>query len=537
MKKTLAYLFVLIFLTTSFAEQAWKIPTFGPVEAKPVFFDDKVVIGSQSGVIEYVNWASGNLVKRIDTGEQIRDVQIGSGLIVAVSEKTILILDKSGSIIKTINESSGTIYGIATDDYIYASTGEGLKAYTYNGNLVWIIPQDKKTLTAPRIMEDKIYFGADNELVVAYKNNGSEIRRIKAGQFWKSRPEVKIGNVYIGSTDGKMFAIDADAGKVLWSYSTGGWIMSDPLYDKGIIYFGSNDGNVYALNANTGNLIWKKKTPEAVQGSMELTTVGGKEMLITGSNDNKVYMLETKNGNVTLVFQAFGWVHNPTFYSGMLFFGSYDGSLYAYTLDRSCSIESPQPGENVGYMLFNVSGKVFSQYGGARVSVRVNNGSWNDAQVVDNDWTYTIDPNNYEFGNMFIECKAADSFGEEKKSFTYVVLFRNVNAQKMKMKVDTPSSATEGKDFRVKAYNEDDGTVIGDFQVLVGGKTFNAKNGVATVKIDKAGNYNMIIRKIGYEDVKVALNVGYDLVMIGAVIALIIGVIGTIFYLFVYKKK
>ena len=71
----------------------------------------------------------------------------------------------------------------------------------------------------------------------------------------------------ITEADGKLFvaaperhalyAIDADAGRVLWSYVAGGRIDSPPTYWRGRVYFGCADGWVYCLRARDGELVWR----------------------------------------------------------------------------------------------------------------------------------------------------------------------------------------------------------------------------------------------------------------------------------------
>ena len=57
------------------------------------------------------------------------------------------------------------------------------------------------------------------------------------------------GTVYVGSVDGKVYALDAATGHVRWAYASGGSVLSGPVVADGMVYFGSDDQNVYALEA------------------------------------------------------------------------------------------------------------------------------------------------------------------------------------------------------------------------------------------------------------------------------------------------
>lgn len=58
----------------------------------------------------------------------------------------------------------------------------------------------------------------------------------------------KEGTVYIGSVDGKMYAVGKD-GKLLWEYQTGNKISeaSPAIGPDGTLYFTSMDGYLYAI--------------------------------------------------------------------------------------------------------------------------------------------------------------------------------------------------------------------------------------------------------------------------------------------------
>ena len=112
-----------------------------------------------------------------------------------------------------------------------------------------------------------------------------------------SSPAVVNGVVYIGSSNykgiegppfpniGNVYALNATSGAKLWNYTTGVLLYSSPAVVNGVVYIGSFDGNVYALNATSGNQIWNYTT-----GGVWSSPVVVNGVVYIGSNGN-VYAL------------------------------------------------------------------------------------------------------------------------------------------------------------------------------------------------------------------------------------------------------
>src|SRR5437899_11176442 len=60
-----------------------------------------------------------------------------------------------------------------------------------------------------------------------------------------STPAVANGVVYVGSTDGNLYAFQAATGQKIWSApagaATGNWVASSPAVANGVVYVGSLD--------------------------------------------------------------------------------------------------------------------------------------------------------------------------------------------------------------------------------------------------------------------------------------------------------
>jgi outer membrane protein assembly factor BamB len=97
-----------------------------------------------------------------------------------------------------------------------------------------------------------------------------------AGDDWETRlgggltqPIVAAGKVFVASRDTHtLHALDADTGKKLWSYTTGGQTDTPPTYVRGLVVFGSADGYVYALRAHDGALAWRFRAAPVDQRMM-----------------------------------------------------------------------------------------------------------------------------------------------------------------------------------------------------------------------------------------------------------------------------
>ena len=101
----------------------------------------------------------------------------------------------------------------------------------------------------------------------ANARGGLPIWTFTTGGWVLTAPVVVDGMVYVGSDDGKLYALTADSGERLWSFATGDVVRSVPSVVDGTVYFGSNDNHLYALHAATGEELWRYDTGGWVQYS------------------------------------------------------------------------------------------------------------------------------------------------------------------------------------------------------------------------------------------------------------------------------
>ena len=59
----------------------------------------------------------------------------------------------------------------------------------------------------------------------------------------------------------------SDRLRLLWSYQTGSYIVSSPVLGFGNVYIGSTDGKVYSLSLSDGGKVWEFDTGDDIETS------------------------------------------------------------------------------------------------------------------------------------------------------------------------------------------------------------------------------------------------------------------------------
>jgi PKD repeat protein len=136
--------------------------------------------------------------------------------------------------------------------------------------------------------------------------------------------------IYIGSDNGKVYAINPD-GTLKWTCNTGGKILgSAAIGADGTIYIGSYDKKIYAINSD-GTLKWTYTTEGEIRGS---AVIGSDRTIYVGSSDNKVYAINPE-GILKWTYTAGKTIDGSLAIGkdGTIYVGSYDKYLHALNPD------------------------------------------------------------------------------------------------------------------------------------------------------------------------------------------------------------
>ena len=118
--------------------------------------------------------------------------------------------------------------------------------------------------------------------------------KFKTGGPIYASPVIANGTLYIGSTDGKLYALDAKQWGIKWVFDAGDTIRYSAVVLGDRVYFNARNNKVYALNAQTGEKLWEFKT----KSWMDAPPVVADNKVYVGAFRSKIYLLNARTGEL-----------------------------------------------------------------------------------------------------------------------------------------------------------------------------------------------------------------------------------------------
>jgi outer membrane protein assembly factor BamB len=230
---------------------------------------------------------------------------------------------------------------------------EGLKYCIHCGaDITRQLPSEKNKIEASEAPEScpasAAMFRGNLKRTGFYNTRG--VRNL-TGLKWKSEtrsklvttPAIAEGSVFFGCENKNLYSLDVETGQQLWKFKTGDAVYSSPAVDKGIVYCGSNDSKLYAVAVETGQEVWRFKTGGLLARGRDIARGGAgiaegihsspavfEGMVYFGSWDGNLYAVDAREGKEVWRFKTRGSVSSsPAIADDIVYFGSNDGNLYA----------------------------------------------------------------------------------------------------------------------------------------------------------------------------------------------------------------
>lgn len=247
------------------------------------------------------------------------------------------------------------------------------------GDQQWVFETSREIKSSPTVVNGTVFVGSndgnlyalDTEMgdqqwtfetgsissISIYKNlkrlnlgGISGIRNLYTGPTpVQSSPTVVDGTVFVGSSDGNLYAVDAETGDQQWTFETGtrvefgGPVRYSPTVVNGTVFVSVDYRNLYAVDAETGTKEWAFETATSVGSSP--TVVDGTVFI---GSDGKLSAVNVKTGEEQWTFEAdYGDPSSPTVVDETVFIGFEDANLYAVNAETGSEIWAFETGEDV----------------------------------------------------------------------------------------------------------------------------------------------------------------------------------------------
>jgi outer membrane protein assembly factor BamB len=174
--------------------------------------------------------------------------------------------------------------------------------------------------TSPLVVGDLLYFGSwDKKMYAVDVNTHKAVWTFPTGDQVKAGPAYARGTLFFASYDNKVYAVDARTGKLRWSASGTANFYATPTIAYGRVFIGNTDGRVYAFGQDSGHLLWAKATGGYVYSSAAVW----QKTVYVGSYSKRFYALDAGSGDVRWSFDAGGEISGaPTVLDGVVYFST-----------------------------------------------------------------------------------------------------------------------------------------------------------------------------------------------------------------------
>ncbi|HEX6226610.1 MAG TPA: PQQ-binding-like beta-propeller repeat protein [Chryseolinea sp.] len=294
----------------------WKFATNAPIFGSPLVADGIVYIGSLDSSLYAIEMSSGKLKWKLRTGGEIRSTVCLSGdkLFLYSGDATLYSINRvSGKVVWTFKTKGGVL---------------GDRRYDFADYFQ----------SSPVAFKNRIYFGAgDGRVYAVNASDGTLLWNFKSQGIMHTTPTLYKDRLFIGSFDGNLYALQAETGDLLWKFKTvghryfpDGEIQGSPVVANDLVYFGARDYNLYAIDVYGGYSHWNKSFPFG----WAMAVTPGDSVVYVGTSDDRVLVaLDGKSGmelwRTDVKFNVFGpCVTTPT----MAYVGTLMGKLFGINL-------------------------------------------------------------------------------------------------------------------------------------------------------------------------------------------------------------
>jgi outer membrane protein assembly factor BamB len=210
--------------------------------------------------------------------------------------------------------TSNTVYATVLSSGSSPHPGQVWALDSATGRTRWARGLPAPSESSPLLADGRIFFGTQSGLVYALNaRTGAVVWTYQAPGAVKASPTLADGMLYFGDYSGHVQAISEQTGQRIWISGSGGALFGNGTFYStaaviyGRVFLGNTDGRIYAYDAFTGGLDWAVQTGAYVYASPAVTNAPGLGPTIyEGSYSGIFYAINARSGQISWRFNAHG---------------------------------------------------------------------------------------------------------------------------------------------------------------------------------------------------------------------------------------
>jgi len=285
----------------------WTRVLSGYVEFPPAYCDGTLYVNTFKGDTYAIDAGSGKVRwrRRIGGTKPSSPAIDGPRLIVASQDGAVTSLDrKTGRPLWRV-ATAGKVESspVVVDGLVYFGSHDGrlFAVRSTNGRIRWAYETGGRINASPSVFGNQVcvtnYSGA---IGCFHRTTGARlwvtyVKRdaLRYESFYAS-PSTDGSRIYSVARSGKVVALDASDGRIVWTAEVGGLGYTTPAVSEGRVFAGGFDGRLRAFRSTTGHELWNRWVGGTILGAP--VVIGNLVFFSTHQGDT--YALRTSDGEV-----------------------------------------------------------------------------------------------------------------------------------------------------------------------------------------------------------------------------------------------
>jgi outer membrane protein assembly factor BamB len=245
-------------LNAATGQKHWAYSAGSHIESTPIVINDRVVFGAGDDGVVCLNAETGSPIWKLDRPAHV--------------DTTAIVADDA------VFAGSGISRRIPAEPAVYALDLE-------SGRIRWRTPMNLPVWATPALSDRTLFVGLGNgrllegprppetpagAVVALDTANGRERWRFRGCDAVFGQPAVNEKFVFVGSRDGRCYALDKSDGRQVWSVDCGSPAVAGPVWAGETLVLAASGGRIVGFDPSGGGIRWRFEVPRQPHGDARI---------------------------------------------------------------------------------------------------------------------------------------------------------------------------------------------------------------------------------------------------------------------------